>query len=256
MDRIIVDKSFLEGNSPENLRASLGSYEVVVTYELLYEVGTDSRGLPPAFFLDRLSGLTVCQTYAVFKLMRLERRQEKTIGNIMDPEGTRGLRDCLKAPGTPLNIRIPNPISYLFEQEEIDGIREALDKMWQPRYDNIFTTARKAGDDTTLPDMYMKVFNQLSLESPGHVIANFYSMKEIPNDKWMLYQFNRLKNSLVFRWRFNGNKPDNLSNKKIENEFMDIHYAALLPWAHGIATGDDYLKETAQAFFPNKRIIE
>ena len=219
-----------------------------------------SQAISPEKFFDKLPGLDVCQTYAVFKLRDSEVEKEKAVDDMIDLEGTRGLQNCLRTPG-PLNIDIEEV--HQFYDDQVPSIRCSLGKMWHERFNDIFKEIKdklkeikENGGNASLPEIYLDTLSETTCpEAVGRAIANS-KMKKIPNKKWLLYWFGLLKNYMVFRWRLAGAKSNGrLGSKTIANALMDIHYAAFLPWADGIATNDNGLKEIVKAFFPDKRII-
>ncbi len=256
MGTIIIDKSFLQGYGAEEIQAKLGTHKVLVTFELLYELATDSGNLPPAGQLDKLAGMTVLQASAVFNFIRLERQHKNPTMGIVDQEGTNMLRDCLTNSGMSLDIIAPDSIKEVFDNEAIVSFRNGLDMMWDQKFNDAFEHAQSLIDAKRSDvSVYLEVMGQLSQDQIGKEVAIAYDMAITPDEGWLVCWFERLRNYLAFHWRINGVRSAGLSCKRIANELMDLHYVTLLPWVDGIATGDKRIRLLVEAFFPNKLVL-
>ncbi len=256
MCTIIIDKSFLVANNAEEIHAKLGTHKLLVTFELLYELATDSRNLPPAAQIDKLAGMTVLQASAVFNFTRLESQHQKPTMGIVDQEGTNALRDCLTNAGMSLDIIANDPLKEVFDIESIANFRNGLDMMWDPKFNDTFENAQSFVDAKRLDvSVYLDVMGRRSPKHIGKEVAIAYDMSITPDEGWLLFWIERLRNYLAFHWRINGVRSADLSNKRIANELMDLHYVALLPWVDGIATGDNRIRLLVEAFFPDKLVL-
>jgi hypothetical protein len=256
MGLVVLDKSFLVDKGGQGLRDSLGNHTVLVTHELLYEVATDSKNRPPGKQLDKLARLDVVQSVAIFRLLGGEICLKLPTSDIVDHAETARIRFCLQDAGMPLNIQVPDPIRPLFEHEPVDRFREAIDRMWDEGFDDVFRHAnadRAAGCSDA--EVYCEIMTQLSAWQIGQLVASRYQMNAVIDQRWMLYWFERLRNFLAFRWRLNGTRAADLSHKVIANELMDIYYVTLMPWADGIATCERGLHALVNSFFPRKLIL-
>jgi hypothetical protein len=235
MHMVIVDKSYLDKSKACDVKSALNDYTVLLTFELIYEIMTDSQARDPRAYLDKLVGLDLVTSRPLLNLVNKEVETSLRTGDILDPDSSQRLNDFVgNGKGMPVRPRVGAEVYNFFEKSEPERIKRQLDAMWDTRFDNVFSQQTKHADVTASARNYLCMMGSLI----GNGIANEHKMTQEPIPGWLIYEWERLRNFLVFRFRLNGTRSDNLPDKKLANDLLDLHYLAFLPHVEAIATDD------------------
>ncbi|HVT90664.1 MAG TPA: hypothetical protein VHD56_17545 [Tepidisphaeraceae bacterium] len=255
MPRIIVDFSYLKGSGRDAMRNDLSGYTVLITFELIYEIMTNSDKHNPRMYLDRLVGLDLVLSRSLIGLVNTEIKQSHRIDNVLHPDSERLLEFVNGGQSIGVIPDVAQEVEESFEKNEPRRLREGLDRMWEEKHADIFTNFGSNNSDvTTDARKYLELFAPLG----GQAIAGQHGMKQSPTPGWLIYEWEQLRNFLAFRFRLKGNRSHHLSNDKtLANSLVDLTYLAFLSHIDAIATNEKSVAALAEVFGPaNLKVIQ
>jgi hypothetical protein len=244
----IVDLSYLVASKPEAVRSALQGYTVLVTFELIYEMMTNSRGKNPRQFLDKLAGLDVVQARPLLNLVWTEVNTGERVDDVVDPNG-KSLADFISSGrGVGVTSDVEASVRDFYEKAEPQRLKDSLDMMWKPRFDDTFSKITSA-DVATDAHTYLRLMRQLGDAGLGRGLAEQHKMRREPSPGWLIYEWEQLRNFRAFHFRLTNRRSADLPEKKLANDLLDLTYLAFLPHVQAIATQDTKLVvPLAQAF--------
>jgi hypothetical protein len=253
MPTAILDFSYLTGTRRVDLENALGGYTVLLTFELLYEISTNSQGIDPSKYLQRLKVLNLVHSRSLHNLVREEVKISHRAHDILHPQSKQFI-DALKSGQIPASA---DDVRNFFESSEPQELKEALDQLWGDNFDGIFAGLRMP-DPQAEAKKYIELFSSPGAPSLGDMIAKRYGVKHTPQPGWLIYDWQRLRNFLAFRYRLRGNRSLNLPDKTIANDLADITYVAIASRVDAIATRDRAtVIPLAEVFYqPQPKIIQ
>jgi hypothetical protein len=237
----IVDLSYIIARKRDDIQSDLSGYRVVISFELIYEIMTNSRGSNPRRYLDKIADLDLVRTYPLIGLVNDEVRTGRMAAEIIDRRGTEALIDFARnGRGIDITDDVGASVRRFFERDEPRRFREGLDRMWAARFDPIFKQI-PAGSLAEQFERYQRLAKQPGSNEFGRAIAVEHNMRQTPAAEWLIFQWERLRNFLAFWYRANAARSFHLPDKTLSNDLVDLHYLAFLPRADAIATGDKRL---------------
>jgi hypothetical protein len=247
---VIVDKCYLDGCSATRIERELARCTVLITYELVYEITTNTLCKNPRDYFDKIANLNLVRTRPLLDLARKEITVQKRVDNIVDDDETTKFIDFVRnGKGEPLTWDVQKQVEDFFEVEQPRRLLDGLARMWDAKFDDLFEKCkaernkffetREASEIEFVAGQYKEL---MGLVGHGMTIAQEHKMTREPEAGWLIHDWERLRNLLAFRYRLNGNRPEQLkANKKLANQLLDLHYLAFLSHADAIATGDTAL---------------
>jgi hypothetical protein len=254
MPTAIIDFSYLRASERNALKTDLRGYTVLLTFELMYEISTNSDGVNPCDYCKRLAGLNLVHSRSLINLVKEEVGTSRRAHNVLHPNSEQLVDAVINARG----IDAEQGVRDFFERGEPQEFKNALDRLWNDKYTSTFSGYRSV-DLRTDATKYLEMFAALGSKGFGERIAKYHHMKQTPQPGWLIYEWERLRNFLAFRYRVNGTRSDQLCNdKKLANNLADLTYLAFASRVDAVATNDKTLiLPLAQVFGPpTLRIIE
>jgi hypothetical protein len=253
MPTAIIDLSYLRASGRDGLQKDLGGYTILLTSELVYEVSTDSdRGNSWPYF-KKLDGLNLVHSRSLINLVKEEIKTSQRVGDVLHSNSKRVIDVLIDAKG----VGAQQEVQDFFEKDEPKDFKKSLDRMWDKKHDGIFMNC-KAVDAQTDAKEYLALFAPPEAKDiRGKTIAKYHHMKHAPEPGWLIYDWELLRNFLAFRYRLNGTRSCQLSNKKLANSLADLTYLAFIPRVDAIATQDVALIRPLARVFgpPNLKIV-
>jgi hypothetical protein len=233
----IVDLSYLKASGRDALQSNLRGYTVLLTFELVYEVSTDSHRNNSWPYFKRLAGLNLVHSCSLVNLVKEEVRTGQRIDDVVHPNSKQLVEALINAQG----VGAEQEVRDFFEREEPQEFKNALGRMWNDKHAGIFAS-RKSVDARTDAKNYLELFPPLEERNVvGETIAKYYHMKHVPERGWLIYDWQRLRNFLAFRYRLNGSRSSSLGDKTLANDLADLTYLAFVSRVDAIATNDEAL---------------
>jgi hypothetical protein len=235
---VILDLSYLTASSRERVQNTLHGKTVLITFELIYEIMTNSRGKNPREFLDKLVGLNLVRARSLVTLVNEEVQTERRVTDPVDGDATKRLVEFVnKGQGVSITSDTEQSVLGFFEKQEPQRLRRGLDGMWREKFTNLFAQIERT-DIVAAARNYLTLMNRLGDSGLGKSIADEHKMQKQPSPGWLIYEWEQLRNFQAFWFRLHGTKSNQLSDKKLANDLVDLHYLAFLPHAEAIATND------------------
>ena len=252
MPTVIVDLSYLKASRGDAVRSALHGYTVLISFELIYEMKTNSRGDDPRMYLDKLVGLELVHSRSLSALANEEERTSHRVENVLHPQSKQLVDVFVNRQRISIAPDVEQELRDFYEKDEPQRLRDGLDGMWDAKHDDIFAITRQTGKPSqiaTEAQQYLELYEALGVTGIGKVIAEKRGMTQPPAPGWLTYEWERLRNFLAFRFRLNGARSHDLSDKTLANDLADLTYLAFLPHVQAIATQDTTLiVPLAQAF--------
>lgn len=252
MRTVVIDLSYLRGHKAQDIACELQGYRVLVTCELVYEIMTNSAGLNPGMLLGKLRGMDVVQSRCLVGLVNQEIRTGESTVDVVDHDASQRLAEFVREGScNRATWDVSREAIDFYQRNEPLRLKAGLDRMWDHRFDDIFTKVQKSRDPdpTVQVRSYLALMQKLGHSSVGSRIATEHGMSRSPEPGWLAYEWERLRNYLAFRYRVNASHSCQLKNDRLANNLLDLHYVALLIHADALATHDTHLhKPLAQAF--------
>jgi len=261
MRTAVIDLSYLRTHQAEHIAQELRGYRVMITAELIYEIMTSSDQCDPSAFLGmllgRLRGMDVVQLRCIVELVKEEVRTGESTADVVDYDASQRLAKIFEqGPPSRVTVEVSQDVRDSFEHKEPSRLREALDRMWDPEFDEIFRQVPGSQDTSAQVRSYLALMEQLGPSSIGSRIAAELGMSRNPGSGWLIYEWERLRNFVAFRYRLNGTLSSTIPDKSLANNLVDLHYVALLSHADAIATCDCKLqKPLALAFGQGNTVV-
>jgi hypothetical protein len=229
--------SYLKASGRDALQSNLRGNTVLLTFELMYEVSTDSHRNNSWPYFKRLAGLNVVHSHSLVNLVKEEVGTSQRIDNVLHPNSKQLVEAVINAQG----IRVEQEVVDFFEREEPQAFKNALDRLWNERHNSIFASC-SAEDIRRDAKNYLELFPPPEVKNVvGEEIAKRHDMKHVPEPGWLIYDWERLRNFLAYRYRLNGNCSRKLGDKKLANDLADLTYLAFISRVDAIATNDEAL---------------
>jgi hypothetical protein len=250
----IVDFSYLRASVRDALQNDLRGYTVLLTSELIYEVATDSHRHSSWPYFKKLDGLNVVHSRSLINLVKEEIGTSQRMDDVLHPESKQLVDVVINAQGIGAELEVQD----FFERDEPKKFKSALDRLWSERHTDIFASCSPEGIRGDAKN-YLGLFPLAEEKNiVGEEIAKRYGMRQVPKPGWLIYDWERLRNFLAYRYRLDGNYSYMLKDKKLANNLADLTYLAFANRVDAIATNDTALIiPLAQVFGPPQlRIIQ
>jgi hypothetical protein len=117
---------------------------------LIYEIFTNSRNRNPRAYLDKLYGLHLLRSPSVGTLLREEITHGRRTHEVWNAGRSDEFADFVKnGRGKSLDSQVDDELMQSIEFGQPNQLKEAIDGMWNPKFDALFATIQRA--QTPLP---------------------------------------------------------------------------------------------------------
>jgi len=164
----VIDLSYLEGRSIQDIRRDMSGYSALITAELIYEIVTNSRGNDPRVYLDKLRSLDLHQSRPLLGLVHEEIRRNEAASNLWDSCRDKSFMEFIElGTGGPADFGADEEVKRLFEVQEPTRLKDAIGRMWEARFNDLFENIPCGPDVAADATTYLGLMNRP--EMPGSI---------------------------------------------------------------------------------------
>jgi hypothetical protein len=259
MRAIVLDKSILQACRADELEQFSKKYRIVLPNFLLLEILSEDslkRGAPHwSSYFRKLKNCRFVVTRYLGHVFEEEERTCRPARNIDDYSYTRHLKQRLAVPFE----QWQKPEEFYPPEIYAAEVRDVVDQR-RRRISSIGTrefvqvagavpeVARSSGKSVALVWYQVTEPVMFGAWKECHLLATPKSFRFMDVWFWNYYDFRRSSEGP-------GSCRD-VSDKRLTNEAIDIHYLLNLIVKDGIVSGDDLMCETARAFFPDRLVFD
>ena len=263
MERIILDKSALQGLGGSILACFFESRIALLPEMLFYEIVTESRSPPggEVTYLDKIKRLQPCNVQCCIRVQKIVESEFRTgvrFVDIVDAAATQRLRGALSRTDASFPS-VPQEEVACFEREQRKWVDERIAEMRKPRLKCVLDEVRRIVKHESC-EFFQAYLRLRSDEGMDIVEAAKSKVRDkatgcgapesvSPNRGCISLEFELLKNSRVLRC-LHDDMDDRILDAKVANYLNDLEYVALLCRADGFLCGDGLLLDMARAFYP------
>lgn len=257
---VILDKNALQGcGSEDDLTALSQKYRIVLPYALIQEIVTEdpSKRAAPHWssYFRKLKGLRFVVTRNLDLVLKEEERTCLPVSDIDDHRLTRWLREMLGVPFE--NWQDPRLLArqeYLADSKEfVDYRRSRITSIARRGFPQAAgVIAKTASDKHSLARAWCAVTEPVAYtEWKEH----FPLLPRLATRKSFCFMALWLANHADLRRGADGmGSCRGAKDDKLLNEAVDADYLLNLIVKDGIISGEDRVRDTAEAFFPGRKV--
>ena len=259
--RFVLDSSALRSVRTEDLQAFVKGRRFVITQALLYETLTHEEVESDSWkqLILKLKNMPFCVAKLPYNICQEEMKAGTPTVDFIHPDYTVWLKQQLEL----------NPARWPRALEIVDSHRRDSDRrtIVSRRRTRLAELRREEFQEEVRDVQRLSVKNGWSLAYAFRVTTqqitksawqeNYRFLPRLATRKSFAFMEVWLANYYDYRRSLaQGNAVDSVSDKTLFNEEIDREYVLMLAGAEGLISADKQMLETAEAFFPNRMVID